>query len=252
MYPKFCKILLPCARSVASFFHMSDTSILLVDDDAELCALMADFFARHGIRVESVHDGSRGLARALEGGFDLILLDVMLPALDGVELLRQIRKRSAIPVIMLTARTAQSDRVAGLDAGADDYLPKPFGPEELLARIRAVLRRAGKAEPPTGQVLEAAGVRLNPQTREVWSGGEPVELTSIEFDILEVLVRAAGRIVSRDELSTVLYQRRSSPFERSLDVHISHLRKKLEEGGGAIRTIRGVGYLMAPLSGENA
>jgi two-component system, OmpR family, response regulator CpxR len=231
---------------------MSETTILLVDDDAELCALMTDFFGGHGIRVESVHDGGRGLARALEGSFDLILLDVMLPALDGFELLRQIRKRSGIPVIMLTARTAQSDRVAGLDAGADDYLPKPFGPEELLARIRAVLRRAGKSEPPKGQVLEAAGVRLNPQTREVWSGGGPVELTSIEFDILEVLVRAAGRIVSRDELSTVLYQRRSSPFERSLDVHISHLRRKLEEGGGAIRTIRGVGYMMPPLSGENA
>jgi two-component system response regulator CpxR len=211
---------------------------------------MTDYFAQHGFRVESAHDGRSGLARSLDGNFDLIILDVMLPVLDGFEVLRQLRKRMATPVIMLTARTSQPDRIAGLNAGADDYLPKPFGPEELLARMRAVLRRTSKAETAEPQMVEAGGVKLNPQTREVWSHDQPVEVTSIEFDILEILARAAGRTVSRDELAAVLYQRRATPYERSLDVHISHLRKKLErEDRPLIRTIRGVGYLFAPAMG---
>ncbi len=221
-------------------------SILLVEDDTELCALMKDYFAQHGFRIQAAHDGGAGLARALEGGFDLILLDVMLPVLDGFEVLRQLRRRSATPVIMLTARTARTDRIAGLDTGADDYLPKPFEPEELLARIRAVLRRSGMAGAPP-QNVESSGVRLNAQTREAWYLGEALDITSLEFDILELLVRAAGRAVSRDELTAAIYQRRSTPYERSLDVHISHLRKKLERDGRTlIRTIRGVGYLFAP------
>ncbi|HMC58946.1 MAG TPA: response regulator transcription factor, partial [Candidatus Solibacter sp.] len=171
--------------------------------------------------------------------------------LDGFEVLRQLRKRVATPVIMLTARTAQPDRVAGLNAGADDYLPKPFGPEELLARMRAVLRRTGKSEQAEPQMVEAGGVKLNPQTREVWCLDQPVDVTSIEFDILEILARAAGRTVSRDELAAALYQRRATPYERSLDVHISHLRKKLEHDERAvIRTVRGVGYLFAPAAGD--
>src|SRR5437773_2515726 len=129
---------------------------------------MADFFAGHGFSLESVHDGRRGLARGLEGGFDVIILDVMLPVLDGFEVLAQIRRRSSVPVIMLTARIEQRDRVAGLNAGADDYLPKPFGPEELLARIRAVLRRSGSAGISKAQVIEVGELRLNSQTREVW------------------------------------------------------------------------------------
>lgn len=221
-------------------------SVLLIDDDTELCVLMTDYFAGHGIRIEAAHDGSKGLALAHGGKWDLIILDVMLPALDGFEVLRQIRKRSAVPVIMLTARTAESDRVAGLNAGADDYLPKPFGPEELLARIRAVLRRAGSPVRPQSPVCEAGGIRINVQTRQVWNRGAPVEATSIEFDILELLVRAAGRVVSRDELTAVLYQRRATPFERSIDVHISHLRKKLETPTQPlILTIRGVGYVLS-------
>jgi two-component system response regulator CpxR len=209
---------------------------------------MADYFVHHGFDVEAAHDGRQGLARALEGSFDLIILDVMLPVLDGFEVLRQVRKRSATPVIMLTARTAPSDRISGLDTGADDYLPKPFDPEELLARIRAVLRRTGRSD-PVAQDVEAGGVRLNPQTREVWYLGEPVEVTSLEFEVLEVLVRAAGRTVSRDELAAAVYQRRSTPYERSLDVHISHLRKKLERDDRTpIRTIRGVGYQFAPVT----
>jgi two-component system response regulator CpxR len=228
----------------------SAKSVLLIEDDSELCLLMTDYFAQHGFRVESVHDGRSGLARGLEGEYDLIILDVMLPVLDGFEVLRQLRKRVATPVIMLTARTAQPDRIAGLNAGADDYLPKPFGPEELLARMRAVLRRSGKSEPAEPQMVEAGGVKLNPQTRQVWCMDQPVEVTTIEFDILEILARAAGRTVSRDELAAVLYQRRATPYERSLDVHISHLRKKLEHDERAvIRTVRGVGYQFAPAAG---
>ena len=221
--------------------------ILLIEDDQGLCSLMTDYFVLHGFAVESAYDGRRGLARALEGNFDLIVLDVMLPVLDGFEVLRQIRKRLGTPVIMLTARTARTDRIAGLDAGADDYLPKPFAPEELLARMRAVLRRTGRTEPEPREG-EAGGVRLNPQTRQVWASGEPVEVTALEFDVLELLVRAAGRTVSRDELAAAIYQRMPTPYERSLDVHISHLRKKLERGGQTpIRTIRGAGYQFAPV-----
>jgi two-component system response regulator CpxR len=170
----------------------------------------------------------------------------MLPVLDGFEVVRQIRRRSSTPVIMLTARTARVDRIAGLDTGADDYLPKPFEPEELLARIRAVLRRAGKHE-PIAHEIEAGGVRLDLHTREAWYYGELLQMTSLEFDVLSVLVHAAGRTVSRDELTAALYQRKSTAFERSLDVHISHLRKKLERKDRTpIRTIRGVGYQFAP------
>jgi two-component system response regulator CpxR len=217
----------------------------LVDDDTDLCELMADFFSQHEFAIEAAHDGPRGLARALEGQYDLVILDVMLPVLDGFELLKQIRRRSSVPVILLTARTAQTDRIAGLNAGADDYLPKPFGPEELLARMRAVLRRAGPGAAPS-QVAEAGGVRVDSQTREVWVADEPLDLTAIEFDILDFLVRSAGRVVSRNELAAVLYQRESTPYERALDVHISHLRKKLERGDRVqIRTVRGVGYFFA-------
>ncbi len=220
--------------------------VLLAEDDAELCSLMADYFAPHGFEVESVHNGREALRRALQDGFDLIILDVMMPVLDGFEVLRQIRKRSAVPVIMLTARTAQADRVDGLNAGADDYLPKPFAPEELLARIRAVLRRTGKADRTDESPLECGSLKVTPGTREVWLRGEPVVLTSIEFDILECLARAAGRVVSRDAMAAVIYRREMSPFERSVDVHISHLRKKLDNDDEAlIHTVRGEGYVLA-------
>lgn len=224
--------------------------ILLIEDDTELCVLMIDYFTQHGFQIEAVHDGRTGLARALEGDWSLIVLDVMLPVLDGFEVLRQLRKRRTTPVIMLTARTAQPDRVTGLNAGADDYLPKPFGPEELLARIRAVLRRAGHTDASEAQTVEVGGLLLNPQTREVQYGGRTLEVTSIEFDIIELLVRSPGRIVTRDELTVVLHQRPATPYERSLDVHISHLRKKLEGAGGcSIRTVRGAGYQFAPGNG---
>ena len=223
---------------------MAEKSILLVEDDTELCALMADFFAQHELKLEAAHDGRRGLARALEGSFDLVILDGMLPVLDGFEVLRQLRRRSSVPVIMLTARTEEHDRIAGLNAGADDYLPKPFAPDELLARIRAVLRRAGATEQSKAHKIEIEGLTLDERSREVWAGAERIDVTSIEFDILDLLARSAGRIVSRDELTAVLHQRESNPYERSLDVHISHLRKKLERGDMTpIRTVRGVGYM---------
>lgn len=217
-------------------------SILLIDDDVELCELMTEFFTRRGLRLETAYDGPRGLARSIHGNHDLLLIDVMLPGLDGFEFLRQLRRRSSVPVIMLTARTAQVDKVKGLDAGADDYLHKPFGPEELLARIRAVLRRA-KPCTPVSEILEVNGARLLPGSREAFIDGVPLELTAIEFDLLDFLIRSAGRIVSRSELSTALYQRPASPFDRSIDMHISHLRKKLGGQGGLIQTVRGVGYL---------
>ena len=227
-------------------FRMNtETRVLLADDDTELCSLMRDFFAPHGFAVEAVHNGRDAVTRALGGSLDLVILDVMMPVFDGFEVLRQIRRQSPVPVIMLTARTSHTDRIAGLNGGADDYLPKPFAPDELLARIRAVLRRAVRKS-PADEVLECGGLRVKPGSREVWLRNAPVTLTSIEFDILECLARATGKVVSRDSLTNTLYQREASPFERSLDVHISHLRKKLDSDDEAfIHTVRGTGYLLA-------
>lgn len=231
----------------------SSHTLLLVDDDAELCGLMLAFFSQHGFRVESAYDGPRGLARALEGGFDLVLLDVMLPGLDGFEVLHQLRRQSSVPVIMLTARTEQADRISGLNAGADDYLPKPFGPEELLARIRAVLRRSSQARLRPPRALEAGSLRLDSATRQVWRDSALLELTSIEFEILSLLMRSAGRSVSRDEIAGILYHREAMPYERAIDVHVSHLRKKLErQGHSMIRTVRGVGYLFCAVPGPES
>jgi two-component system response regulator CpxR len=226
--------------------------MLLIEDDVDLCALMTDFFAEHNFRLDAAHDGVSGLARALEGAFDIILLDVMIPVLDGFEVLRTLRSRSATPVIMLTARTERDDRINGLELGADDYLPKPFEPGELLARIRAVLRRSGQSD-QRRERFACGALSLDPVLRQAFSAGEPVDLTSLEFDILLMLARANGRIVSRDEITAALHQREASPFERSLDVHISHLRRKLSHGSESpIRTVRGVGYMLVPLPGDAA
>jgi len=223
-------------------------SVLLIEDDAELAALMHEFLAGHDIPLTVAYNGSEGLARALEGSFEIVILDVMMPIMDGFEVLRQIRRRSAVPVIMLTARTEPQDKIEGLNSGADDYLAKPFSPDELLARIQAVLRRVGRGSALKPELLEANGVRLNPGTREVFRDGVGVDVTSIEFEILEVLVRSAGQVVSRDDLARFLYNRQANPLERALDVHVSHLRKKLERDRPLIRTIRGVGYLFATSS----
>ena len=217
-------------------------SLLLVDDDAELCTMMKEFFAEAGHHVDCACTGGEGLARALNGAYDLVILDVMLPTLDGFSVLEELRRRKDLPVIMLTARVQQRDRIRGLDAGADDYLPKPFDPDELLARVRAVLRRTElpRAESP---VITVANLSVDSGTREVWCAGVPVDLTAMEFDLLEMLIRSAPRVVSRDEITAALFERAASPYDRFLDVHISHLRKKLENSRGLIRTIRGVGYM---------
>jgi two-component system response regulator CpxR len=182
---------------------------------------------------------------AARSNVDLVVLDVMLPSIDGFEILKRLRTQSKVPVMMLTARGEDVDRIVGLELGADDYLPKPFNPKELLARIRAILRRyAPRAAGAAGR-LELNGVLLNAGTREVYSNGKPVELTTFEFDILELLMRSAGRVLSRDALMENFYSRKATPFDRSLDMHISHLRKKLENGDALIKTIRGVGYQFA-------
>jgi two-component system response regulator CpxR len=219
--------------------------LLLIDDDVELCSLLEEFLKREGFTVECEHEGNRGLERAAQPGIDLVVLDVMLPGIDGFEILRRLRTTSKIPVIMLTARGEDVDRIVGLEIGADDYLAKPFNPRELAARIRAILRRyeARPAAPSTR--IEVNGIVLDPANREVYSSGKSVELTTFEFDILEMLMRSAGRVLSRDALMENFYNRKATPFDRSIDMHISHLRKKLERGESIIKTIRGVGYQLA-------
>jgi two-component system, OmpR family, response regulator CpxR len=213
--------------------------LLIIDDDTELCALLAEFLGREGFAVTSEHDGALGLERALTGNFALIVLDLMLPSLDGFALLKRLRAASRVPVLMLTARGEDVDRIVGLELGADDYLAKPFNPRELLARIRAILRRV--ALPSKGRI-EVNGVTVDPGTREVTCDGRAVELTTLEFDILEVLIRSAGGVVSRDALMEAMYNRKATPFDRSIDMHVSHLRKKLERERTLIKTVRGVGY----------
>jgi two-component system response regulator CpxR len=235
------------AQSTTTAGTHSKCTVLVVDDDVELCKLIAEYLDRQGYTVQAAHDGRNGLARALNEHFDFLILDGMLPVLDGLEVLRQLRKRSSIPVIMLTARTQERDRISGLDTGADDYLPKPFSPDELLARIRAVLRRYKGGSHAPVEVLRAGPLELNPAMRTVLRSGELISVTETEFKILELLVRSAGRIVTRDEIAAVLYQRKSTPYERSLDVHMSHLRKKVEMNGPIlIYTVRNVGYTIAP------
>jgi two-component system response regulator CpxR len=216
--------------------------ILLVDDDAELCNLLGEFLKREGFQVDCAHDGHGGLEKALAGDADLVVLDVMLPGLDGFEILRRLRPQSKVPVIMLTARGEDIDRIVGLELGADDYLPKPFNPRELAARIRAVLRRYEQRPPVAAGRVEVNGVTLDPASREVFVQGKRIELTTFEFDILELLMRSAGRVLSRDRLMENFYNRKATPCDRSIDMHISHLRKKIEHRGTLIKTIRGVGY----------
>ena len=227
-------------------------TILVIDDDIELCELLTDYLAIEGFTVEAVHDGESGAQRAVAGEHALVVLDVMLPRLNGFEVLGRIRQKSRVPVIMLTARGDDVDRIVGLEMGADDYLPKPFNPRELVARIRAVQRRARQPEsaeaPAAGALLTVGDVELDPGTRLVRRGGERVELTAVEFSLLEMLLQGAGRVIGREELVRSVLGRRLSPYDRSIDVHVSALRRKLgRQAGGAerIRTIRGVGYLYA-------
>jgi len=220
------------------------SEILLIDDDVELCELVSEYLGGEGFRVEVVYDGAAGLTRAQENLHDLVILDVMLPGLTGFEVLRELRKSSTVPVLMLTARGEDVDRIVGLEMGADDYLPKPFNPRELAARMRAVLRRAS-AGPETSDRIGVDDVIVDLGTRCVSVADVEITLTGVEFSLLEALVRSAGSVVNRDELSRAALFRRASAFDRSLDVHISNLRRKLgptEKGGERIKTVRGVGY----------
>jgi DNA-binding response OmpR family regulator len=224
--------------------------ILLVDDDAELCGLLDQYLRGQGFETTAAHTGPAGLEAALDPSVHLVVLDIMLPGFDGLEVLRRLRARSRVPVLMLTARGEDVDRIVGLEIGADDYLAKPFNPRELLARIRAILRRA-EAGPAAGRV-RVHDVELDPGARTVTCNGVPIELTTLEFDILEQLMRAAGRVLSRDQLMDALYNRPATPFDRSIDMHISHLRRKLDAAGGGpslIKTIRGVGYVFSREAG---
>ncbi len=222
--------------------------VLIVDDDIELCALLKEFLEREKFEVALVHDGVGGLDLASMGKFDLVVLDLMLPGLDGFSVLKQLRERSRVPVLVLTARGEDEDRIVGLDLGADDYLGKPFNPRELVARIRAILRRAVR----TKGRIEVNGVVLDPGTREVFCDQRPVEMTTLEFDILEMLVRSAGRVVSRDTLMESMYNRKATPFDRSIDMHVSHLRRKLETERTLIKTVRGIGYQFCSSADEAA
>ena len=224
--------------------------ILIIDDDVELCGLVGEYLESEGFLVEAVYDGERGLERARQDNYVLIVLDVMLPGMNGFEVLRHIRSSSRIPVLLLTARGEEVDRIVGLEIGADDYLPKPFNPRELVARIRAVLRRTrdGKsaATESIPEVLRAGDIELDPATRTVRRSGKPVELTSVEFGLLEALLREAGRVVTRERLAATVLSRKFSPFDRSIDMHVSKVRKKIGDTEGEpehIKTVRGVGYI---------
>ena len=227
--------------------------ILIIDDDVELCGLVQEYLVAEGFGVECVHEGEVGLQKAQNGSFLLIVLDVMLPGISGFDVLRRLRTKSRLPVLLLTARGEDVDRIVGLELGADDYLPKPFNPRELVARIRAILRRTGaegaaNTQAPPPEMLKVGDVELDPATRTVWQSGRTVELTSVEFNLLEALLREAGRVVTREQLVSAVLSRKFSPFDRSIDMHVSKVRKKLGDGSGEaerIKTVRGVGYIFA-------
>jgi len=227
--------------------------ILVIDDDAELCDLVAEYLEPDGFAVESANDPQQGLDRALGGGHAMIVLDVMMPGINGFDVLRRLRANSRVPVLMLTARGSDVDRIVGLELGADDYLPKPFNPRELVARIHAILRRTtlarSDAEPPTRVVV--GDVILDSSSRTVWLNGGKTELTTAEFDLLQVLLLSAGNVVSREELSQRVLDRVFNPFDRSIDTHVSNLRRKLGvtvNGVERIKSVRGIGYIYAQLT----
>jgi len=221
--------------------------VLLVDDDVQLCNLLAERLATEGYTIETVHDGSRGLERALSMEYSLVVLDLMLPGMSGLDVLRRLRKVSPVPVLILTARGEDSDRIRGLEMGADDYVPKPFNPRELIARIRAILRRTGRTEVSAGPLL-VGDLRLDPAVREVWLEDAPLNLTSAEFTLLEAFMRQPGCVLSREQLTESVLGRKLGPFDRVLDVHVSNLRRKLgvPQDGQRIKAVRGSGYLFVP------
>lgn len=223
--------------------------ILVIDDDRELCELLTDYLQGEGFSVVTVNHGVTGAKEALSEEHELVVLDVMLPGLNGFDVLRKIREQSKIPVIMLTARGDDIDRIVGLELGADDYLPKPFNPRELVARIRAIQRRT--EQPESGGARKAAELKVgdvvfNTTSRTVKRDGENIELTSVEFNLLEELLANAGEVISREDLVQKVLGRRLSAYDRSIDVHVSALRRKLGHSSGdteRIRTVRGIGYI---------
>src|ERR1700692_2090551 len=224
--------------------------VLVIDDDVELCALVQEYLTAEGFSLKAVHDGEQGLQQAMTGEYTLVVLDVMLPGINGFEVLRRIRSVSKIPVLLLTARGEDVDRIVGLEIGADDYLPKPFNPRELLARIRAILRRSGSAEAPAaaGDFLTVQGLELDTAARVARCGGVQLDLTDIEFGLLQALMRSAGEVVAREQLAETVLGRKFHPFDRSLDMHVSRLRHKLDAAdnfGDKVKTIRGIGYQLA-------
>jgi DNA-binding response OmpR family regulator len=227
----------------------SSTRVLLVDDDVELAELVGEYLAREGFALDAETDGTQAVDRVLAGDYQLAVLDVMLPGVSGFDLLRSIRTASRIPVLMLTARGDDVDRIVGLELGADDYLSKPFNPRELVARIRAVLRRSLPEPRVNGEAtarLTVDDVTMELGPRVVRRAGALIELTAVEFALLELLMRSAGSVVRRDDLARGALGRGLMPFDRSIDVHVSRVRKKLgprPDGGERIATMRAVGYL---------
>ena len=225
--------------------------VLIIDDDEELCDLVSEYLVVEGFETACIHDGESGLQRALSGEFDLAILDVMLPKMNGFEVLRSLRATSKLPVLMLTARGDDMERIVGLETGADDYLPKPFNPRELVARLRAILRRVETAdENAAPEKLVVDDLELSAASRSAKLAGEELTLTSVEFDLLAALLREAGTIVKKEDLSETVLERGLSPYDRSLDMHISNLRKKLGlrvDGSDRIKTIRSVGYIYTVL-----
>jgi len=220
-------------------------NILLVDDDTELTALLSRYLERELFRVTAVHTAEEGLTEALSGRYQAVVLDVMLPGGNGIEILRNIRERSELPVLMLTAKGDEMDRIEGLEIGADDYIPKPCNPRELSARLRSILRR-GRSADVTGAVLEIDDLVIDFEQHTVARDGAELELTVTEFNILSVLAREAGKVVDKNRLAEQSMQRSLTLFDRSLDMHLSNLRKKLgpmDDGSPRIKTVRGVGYM---------
>lgn len=220
--------------------------VLLIDDDARLLELLSSYLGQNGVTLTLAQDGRRGLQALEAGSFDAVVLDLMMPGMDGLEVCKRIRAKSSIPVLMLTAKGDETDRVVGLELGADDYIAKPFSPRELLARLRAVLRRAH----PQGvaEQLKIGAISVDVPARQVKVAGAEVELTGLEFDLLVALIRRAGRVIPRDSLLAEAGRSDVVVGERTVDVHISHLRQKLGDDPKVprlIKTVRGVGYVMA-------
>jgi DNA-binding response OmpR family regulator len=229
----------------------SGTRVLVIDDERELCALIADYLQPLGYEVHAEHDGRAGVERALAEKFHAVILDVMLPGLDGFEVLTRIRARSDVPVLMLTARGDETDRIVGLEMGADDYLPKTFSSRELLARLRTVIRRNNRPpEPAAAQdegELRVGPLRINPSARVATLDDQPLKLTALEFDLLLCLARARGRVKTREQLINTVGERLYDSMDRAIDVHIWSLRRKLGDDPKTprfIRTVRAVGYML--------